>query len=233
MSHQLNELFGQLENCANQGLNKLETAKLRQQQLETENLQLKNKVLSLESQLAKLGQALQEDAQLLNKADALRVLIQETLGLSPSLPAAANKNSATPLDKLKPEARLAHWVKTYPQVFMPHQPQPLKIGIHDDLHTQEGGDLKKIHRALACYVKVPRYLRCLKTGSVRLNLQGHNAGFVSQTEADFAANKLAELLEQKQLKRQQQNKLRSAKKAQQQEKRLQTKLNSLVNKQTN
>lgn len=231
----VDNLLGQLENYANKGLGALETAKQEIQTLETRNQQLSDRVELLERNIDLLRRHLTEaltnpaEAEFLSRSDSLMVMIKETLGVAPPRTATpVSTLSASELDKLNPQQRLAHWIKTYPRAFMPGQPQPLKVGIHEELLAVEGGDMKKIRRALASYVKVPRYLRCMKTGAVRLDLKGNNAGFVTKEEASFAQTHLQEL---EQLKKQ-----REAQKQQQEAKqherlsagRLQTKLSALM-----
>ncbi len=225
-------LLGQLEDYANKGLGALESAKQEIVVLETRNQQLSKRVAQLEASLEALGTRLTEtlnnpnEADLLGRADSLMVMIQETLGVAS--PSAISKADTNELDKLNPQQRLAYWVKTYPRSFMPGQPQPLKVGIHEELLAAEGGDMKKIRRTLASYVKVPRYLRCMRKGAVRLDLQGNNAGFVTEEEASFAATHLLEL-EQHKKQRETQKK---QKQAEQQERlavdRLQNKLSALM-----
>lgn len=217
----VDQLLGQLENYATKGLDALGKAKQEIVALETRNTELSERVIQLEKNIEALGTRLTEalenpvEAELLSRSDSLMVMIKETLGVSKSGETAkTNLPTASELDKLNPQQRLDYWIKTYPRSFMPGQPQPLKIGIHEDLLAAEGGDMKKIRRALASYVKVPRYLRCMKTGAVRLDLKGNNAGFVSKEEADFAAEHLQKLeankkqreaLKKKQLIEQQEN----------------------------
>lgn len=197
----VDKLLGQLENYASKGLGALEDAKQEVQVLEARNQQLTERVTQLEASLqllrARLTEAFENPAEatLLSRSDSLMVMINDTLGIASPKVATSLPDFTSELDKLNPQQRLDYWVKTYPRSFMPGQPQPLKIGIHEELLAVEGGDMKKIRRALASYVKVPRYLRCMKTGAVRLDLQGNNAGFVSKEEADFAETHLRKLEE--------------------------------------
>ncbi|HKM16507.1 MAG TPA: ProQ/FinO family protein [Marinospirillum sp.] len=203
----VNNLLEQLESYADKGLGALGTA---QQDIQ----QLTKRVAQLETKLEKLTQQLD----------------LPTVPAVPTAPAAvvAAVEATSALDKLNSQQRLKHWIKIYSSAFILSQPKPLKVGIHDDLLAAEGGELKKIQRALAGYVKLPRYLHCLKAGAVRLDLQGQPAGSVTQQEADFAQAQLQKLA--------QNNKQREAQKKQQQAKqeerlitdRLQNKLSALM-----
>lgn len=226
------QLLQQLETYTELSLSNLTTAQQRIEQLEQANAELLQRIQVLESSQAKLKQQVSlalanpDDAKLSNRSDALMLLIKETLGVD------LNEAKPTPntenLDQLKPEQRLAYWIKTYPSAFMPGQPQPLKIGIHKDLFNQEGGDLKKIRRALACYVKVPRYLRCIKTGAVRLDLNGNNAGFVNTQEAEFAQQHLEELAAHKKQREEHKKQQLQQQQTRATEHRMQSKLNALL-----
>ncbi len=228
-------LLGQLESYANKGLGALENAKQEITKLEARNQQLTDRVAQLEASIEKLGSRLAESienpvtADFLGRSDALMVMIKETLGVaSPAVCTQDKTPTESELDKLNPQQRLAHWIKSYPRSFMPGQPQPLKVGIHEELQALEGGDMKKIRRALAGYVKVPRYLRCMRLGAVRLDLNGNNAGFVTKEEADFAAAHLQELEERKKQRATQKKKQQVEQQNRLTANRLQNKLSALM-----
>ncbi|ODC02408.1 hypothetical protein BFW38_01485 [Terasakiispira papahanaumokuakeensis] len=122
-------------------------------------------------------------------------------------------------NKLHPKEVLRSWCQRYPNTFMLEQPQPLQIGLHETLAEIDQLDIKLVRRALAHYVKTPRYLRCLRTGAVRLDLQGHNAGFVTAEEAQHAQDELKAL-----------DKKRKDREKERQERQLQDKLTQLVNR---
>lgn len=101
---------------------------------------------------------------------------------------AATTESGT--EKFDAKGILAQWRKRYPKAFSAVTVLPLKIGIHEDLAAGETLPDHWIRRALASYVRSPRYLRVLKTGAVRMDLAGNNAGFVSADEAEHAQQQL-------------------------------------------
>lgn len=195
-------LLEQLESYADKGLGALGSA---QQEIQ----QLTERVTQLEAKLEALVQQINQPLTL-EFASPLLVTLKTNTSLKTEMPieTAAPVETAAPLDALNPQERLKHWIKTYPKAFMPNQPQPLKVGIHEEILAAEGGDLKKIRRALAGYVKVPRYLRCMKKGAARLDLQGSHVGLVNEEEAGFAQAHLQTLEQQKEQ--------REAQKAQQQ-----------------
>lgn len=229
----VDKLLGQLESYANKGLTALESAKQEIAALEEKNQQLSSRIAQLETGLEVLDRQLEETltnlkaVDLFNQVSSLKTRVEEALGeISPSV--VDKVDAASQLDKFNPQQRLAYWIKTYPNAFMLNQPQPLKVGIHEDLLAVEGGDMKKIRRALASYVKVPRYLRSLKKDAERLDLQGNQVGKVTEEEAEFAAAHLLELERHKKQRIAQ----KKQKKAVEQERlatdRLQNKLSALV-----
>lgn len=230
----VDDLFDRLTHYADRGLGALGEARAEAEQLRKRNQDLEAQVEVLEAKLNRLRNEVtaqleaSEKEHLLDRPDALMLLIRETLGLNPEPLAQIQPSVSAELEAMNPQQRLDHWIKTYPRAFMPGQPQPLKIGIHEDLARLEGGDQKKIRRALAGYVKLPRYLRSLKAGAVRLDLHGDNAGFVTPTEAEFAAQQLATWEQQKEQKlaRRQQHQAEQKKRAE--EERLQSKLGQLM-----
>lgn len=197
-------LLEQLESYADKGLGALGSA---QQEIQ----QLTERVTQLEAKLEALVQQINQPLTL-EFASPLLVTLKTNTSLKTEMPietaAPVEIETPAPLDALNPQERLKHWIKTYPKAFMPNQPQPLKVGIHEEILAAEGGDLKKIRRALAGYVKVPRYLRCMKKGAARLDLQGSHVGLVNEEEAGFAQAHLQTLEQQKEQ--------REAQKAQQQ-----------------
>ena len=78
----------------------------------------------------------------------------------------------------------------YPACFDWKQPRPLKIGIREDL-LAAGHDPKSVHKALLKYCAVRRYLHATQTGVPRVNLQGQQAGVVTESEAAIAKAKLS------------------------------------------
>lgn len=234
LEQKVDDLFDQLTSYADRGLGALDRAQQEIQELKHQNLGLQNRVQELEGKLnqlrEKVGTQLQgpQAQSLLSRPDALMLLIRETLGLEAPALVKAPPEGFADLEAMSPQQRLDHWVSKYPRAFMPGQPQPLKIGIHEDLLAAEGGDQKKIRRALAGYVKLPRYLRCLKAGAVRLNLEGANAGFVTEQEAEFARNQLESWEMQKKQKEQQRREQEQESKKRAEENRMNSKLQQLV-----
>ncbi len=83
---------------------------------------------------------------------------------------------------------------TFPNAFFPKgaAKRPLKIGIFQDIIAL-GADIskRKLRQALRDYTGGPLYLKALKAGEHRIDLDGYNAGFVTEDHAAHAAKELA------------------------------------------
>ncbi|KPQ25531.1 MAG: Activator of osmoprotectant transporter ProP [Halomonas sp. HL-48] len=90
-----------------------------------------------------------------------------------------------------PHALLAQWYQRYPKAFFKGHTQPLKVGIHHDLAACEPWSGKLIRRALANYVNLPRYIKSVREGAKRIDLEGNEAGVVDAEAARHAAEKRA------------------------------------------
>ncbi|MGS2744221.1 ProQ/FINO family protein [Halomonas sp. LS-001] len=88
-----------------------------------------------------------------------------------------------------PHELLNQWYERYPHAFFKGHTKPLKVGIHQDLADREPWSNKLIRRALANYVNLPRYVKAMREGAERIDLEGNVAGVVDPQAAEFAANK--------------------------------------------
>ncbi|AVI62900.1 ProQ/FINO family protein [Halomonas sp. GFAJ-1] len=79
-----------------------------------------------------------------------------------------------------PQALLNQWYQRYPKAFFKGHTKPLKIGIHHDLAQREPWSGKLIRRALANYVNLPRYVKSMREGVERLDLDGNPVGKVDK-----------------------------------------------------
>ncbi|UYG06782.1 ProQ/FINO family protein [Halomonas sp. M4R1S46] len=92
-----------------------------------------------------------------------------------------------------PQALLAQWYRRYEAAFFKGHTRPLKVGIHEDLAALEPWPEKLVRRALACYVNLPRYLKSVREGAERIDLDGAPAGRVDAGAAEHAHKKLERL----------------------------------------
>lgn len=88
-----------------------------------------------------------------------------------------------------PHALLNQWYERYPKAFFKGHTKPLKVGIHQQLAEREEWPSKLIRRALANYVNLPRYIKAVREGAERVDLDGQPAGKVDKEAALHAAEK--------------------------------------------
>ncbi len=197
--------------------------------LEEENQRLLADNQTLSERLGSLQGRIKEIARgsLLDSSEALLAMIRESMQDDEQpVEAVAESEPEEPLpEKFSAKDILDQWCKRYPKAFSNPCMQPLKIGIHEDLAASEKLPDHWIRRALAGYVRSPRYLRLLKAGAVRLDLSGNNAGFITEEEAQHAAEQLEDRRVQRQQKEQ-------AHREKEENRRLNSKLAQLVNKHT-
>ncbi|GAB2790646.1 hypothetical protein GCM10027040_16010 [Halomonas shantousis] len=115
---------------------------------------------------------------------------------SSSEPAAQRHDAGR--DAPAPQALLKQWYQRYPKTFFKGHTKPLKTGIHLELAEREPWPEKLVRRTLACYVHLPRYLKAVRAGAVRVDLDGADAGVVSEEEALHARKQLESLQQQQQ-----------------------------------
>lgn len=109
---------------------------------------------------------------------------------APGRSAEATASSSAPPS---PQGLLGEWYQRYPSVFFRGHTRPLKVGIHEELTASEPWPEKLVRRALACYVNLPRYLKAVREGAERIDLQGQPAGNVDAQAAEHARRKLERL----------------------------------------
>jgi ProP effector len=97
--------------------------------------------------------------------------------------------SEAPTPPPSPNALLNSWYERYPKAFFKGHTKPLKVGIHQDLAEREEWPNKLIRRALANYVNLPRYIKAVRIGAERVDLDGNPAGKVDKEAASHAAEK--------------------------------------------
>lgn len=94
-----------------------------------------------------------------------------------------------------PPADLAPLLERFPDCFDWADPKPLKIGIIEDVLASqalgEGVGMKALRQMLAGYCSRPRYLKTLREGAARVDLQGRPAGAVSAADAESARERRA------------------------------------------
>ena len=134
---------------------------------------------------------------------------EESAAMSASLTEAPGQRGAS---APSPQQLLKQWYARYPQVFFKAHTRPLQIGIHEALIAKEPWSSRLVRRTLACYVNLPRYMKSLRPGAARIDLQGQPAGQVTEEEAHHAREQLIQLqLRQKERDQAQQQRRLSSK----------------------
>ncbi|MFP3344065.1 ProQ/FINO family protein [Halomonas sp. SIMBA_159] len=175
-------------------LHLLETLETRLEQknaeitaLRAENQRLKQQLASLE---ASHSAPTVEPSPVKEYAEvAQQAAVPEPRGLDPEQPSvsepAAEKAEAPP----SPQALLKQWYQRYPEAFFKGHTKPLKVGIHQDLAEREAWSGKLIRRALANYVNLPRYVKSMREGAERVDLDGKPSGKVDKEAAQHASER--------------------------------------------
>ena len=105
---------------------------------------------------------------------------------------------------------IAYLAEKFPACFsIEGAAKPLKVGIFQELAEKLAEDelvsKTRLRQALRHYTSSWRYLKSIKLGSFRIDLDGNNAEEIDQTQADYAANTLKESQEKFANKKQQDN----------------------------
>ncbi|MCB8889529.1 ProQ/FINO family protein [Vreelandella malpeensis] len=155
-----------------------------------------NLIESLETHLAgtqqELEQLRRENARL--KEQLAHVLERPLAATSPAeeTPASAPETATRAEAPPSPHALLKQWYERYPQAFFKGHTKPLKVGIHIDLAQREPWSGKLIRRALANYVNLPRYVKSMREGAERVDLDGQPAGIVDKEASLHASERRKE-----------------------------------------
>ncbi|WP_076417872.1 RNA chaperone ProQ [Colwellia sp. UCD-KL20] len=108
---------------------------------------------------------------------------------------------------------IAYLAEKFPACFSLEGPaKPLKIGIFQDLAERLTDDetvsKTRLRQALRHYTSSWRYLKSVKVGSVRVDIDGNDAAEIDQVQADYASKTLKESQERFGNNKQKDNKLK-------------------------
>lgn len=210
MTQRAAALFNTLERQAQQSLDEIANLRRQLEALKTENAGLREK-------LAQQGESPRQVATPRSAAELGYPLPKSLLRSSPQRLAppvtGVNESSLSVVNESRdesqqsrleideapsPQSLLDQWYRRYTDTFFKGHTRPLKVGIHEDLVAREPWPDKLVRRALACYVHLPRYLKAVRAGAERVDLDGQPAGLVSEGEARHAHKKLESLQAQQQ-----------------------------------
>ncbi|UTA78657.1 ProQ/FinO family protein [Halomonas sp. XH26] len=184
----------------------LEQTKAALNALREENEMLKRQLLDQTAQIQPPSQPLQDPAQSdvsavepsavdakpsSEKSDSMAVeqTPEEALASRSMSEEKVTAETAAAPQPPSPQALLRQWYKRYPQAFFTGHTKPLKVGIHQDLAQREPWSGKLIRRALANYVNLPRYVKSMREGAERIDLDGNPAGKVDKEAARHASER--------------------------------------------
>ncbi|MFB9885049.1 ProQ/FINO family protein [Balneatrix alpica] len=249
------ELLAQLEQRIEQQLAALQQAQQQIQQLRVENALLKGQL----AQVQPGAQSQQEQIQPVSAAkvqaepstqlppsqpqSGVEQVAQEPLSVSEqrSQPvadeeASGGRSRGHSQDRSKRKNKAANhaavaWLcELFPKAFSREQPQALQVGIQEELLAKMPEQGSKIKRALASYTHAPFYLRAIKAGQPRVNLQGQAVGVVTAEDEAFAQERYQQQFGHKKGQRTAKPAQGRANKPKQGEQRMQNKLHQLMDK---
>ena len=87
---------------------------------------------------------------------------------------------------------IAKLIDQFPSAFSTN-PQPLKIGIGNDIAKALDIDPRSVALALGYYCNLSAYLSACRKGATRVDLDGNPAGTVTEAEATHAEKRLGEI----------------------------------------
>lgn len=210
MSDRLDSLFDSLDRHVERVVGDHRDVQARLEAALQENAQLKHRLSVLESRLAAVIEQVRavaaptpdEPEQPVSESapehmpvapsdtpDSLSDFIDDTKDVMPSAPTSPEQPATAP----SPSELLSQWYERYPATFFKAHTRPLQIGIHEALAEAEPWSGKLIRRALACYVNLPRYVKSMREGVERVDLQGDSAGMVTAEEAQHAREQLKQM----------------------------------------
>ncbi|WP_305856080.1 ProQ/FINO family protein [Balneatrix alpica] len=133
-------------------------------------------------------------------------------------------------NKAANHAAVAWLCELFPKAFSREQPQALQVGIQEELLAKMPEQGSKIKRALASYTHAPFYLRAIKAGQPRVNLQGQAVGVVTAEDEAFAQERYQQQFGHKKGQRTAKPAQGRVNKPKQGEQRMQNKLHQLMDK---
>jgi ProP effector len=192
-------LFDLLEAQARLGLNEIASLRRRVATLEAENHRLREALESRQAQVSSAEKPATHAERGYPLPKRVATVATDVAEVEAPEPPASDTPRAEPLADAAPQAEeelpspqalLNEWYRRYTNTFFKGHTRPLKVGIHEDLLAREPWPEKLVRRALACYVHLPRYLKAVRPGIERVDLDGQPAGTVNDEEAQHARKKL-------------------------------------------
>ena len=103
----------------------------------------------------------------------------------------------TEVKRISTKEIIAYLAEKFPTCFsIDGNAKPLKIGIFQDLAEKLSGDetvsKTRLRQALRHYTSSWRYLKAIKVGTFRIDIDGNNSAEIDQEQADYASKTLKE-----------------------------------------
>ncbi|MBZ9557512.1 MULTISPECIES: ProQ/FINO family protein [unclassified Modicisalibacter] len=207
LTERASALFEALERQASEGVEEIAGLRERLNRLEAENASLREALSHLVTAESAPPRSAHERGYPLPRrsgsderhgeppveADPAAAVVSEPAAPESSAEPAVSATAPADAEPPSPQALLDSWYRRYTRTFFKGHTRPLKVGIHEDLLALEPWPEKLVRRALACYVHLPRYLKAVRAGAERVDLEGQPAGVVDDEEARHARKKLEAL----------------------------------------
>lgn len=178
-----------------------------------------------------IDQIIDTNDQLLNQLDSLLTKAEQRRSNKPEAATVNDVVGTTEKPRSKNQAANIAAIQlltdAYPAVFDRSNVRPLKIGIQEDLVADEKVTKNKIKRALASYVRSLQYLRAVREGADRIDLNGQAAGTVTASESEHAKQQIKAI---NQRRRDAQREREKAQAEQEKQQRMNDKLEMLLSK---
>ncbi len=165
-------------------LHLLETLETRLEQNKAELIALREENQQLKQQLAALStRASGEPTASPAEHETDVAAAEEAPNEAPEHVSAAVSEPVTPeaVTQPSPQALLKQWYQRYPHAFFKGHTKPLKVGIH--------------------HVNLPRYIKSMREGAERVDLDGQPAGKVDKEAAKHASERRQEAPTKKRMER--------------------------------
>ena len=110
---------------------------------------------------------------------------------------ATTSNVEAEVKRVSTKEIIAYLAEKFPACFsIEGHAKPLKIGIFQDLAEKLAGDetvsKTRLRQALRHYTSSWRYLKAIKVGSFRIDIDGNDSAEIDQEQADYANKTLKE-----------------------------------------
>jgi ProP effector len=131
-----------------------------------------------------------------NKTES-EVKVETVIDESANNEVVADESATIEVKRISTKEIIAHLAEKFPACFsIEGHAKPLKVGIFQDLAEKliddETVSKTRLRQALRHYTSSWRYLKAIKVGSFRVDIDGNDAAEIDQEQADYASKTLKE-----------------------------------------